>query len=267
MQVGANDHKKHTRFASDPGPLAVARGWQSLLIEPIPAVFELLRQRYATHDPEHTRLLNAAVCQPTTPGAYCKPASSTMYYLNTTSKRWWGSNHSDPRCVTTHFDGVVSMAWISEIASVRKHLYYHQSRLFAYQPQRCAACSQFLGRPLPPQCMCDFFVKHTEALQVPCFCLERAVLQSAVAQPVALLMVDAEGVDDEVLRQYPFDKVKTWRVAFETTHLNAQGINKAASLMMRHGFANVVGGLAAVPMSIWHHVDSQEVWNASISPT
>ena len=74
---------------------------------------------------------------------------------------------------------------------------------------------------------------------------------------------DTEGHDYQVLRQYPFDRVPTWRVVFETMHLQPSAINAAAALLMRHGFVNILGGLGKVSMSVWHHAASREVWKVA----
>ena len=88
--------------------------------------------------------------------------------------------------------------------------------------------------------------------QVPCACLRDELAREA---SVALLMVDAEGSDLEVLRQYPFDAVRTRRVAYETLHMSPPAIRAAAAIMMRAGFANILGGLTQTPMSVWHHTN------------
>lgn len=49
----------------------------------------------------------------------------------------------------------------------------------------------------------------------------------------------------------------------ETIHLNNVDNNAAAAFMMRQGYANILGGLGKVGMSVWHHPGSSETYNAS----
>lgn len=73
-------------------------------------------------------------------------------------------------------------------------------------------------------------------------------------------VAQTEGYDFEVLKQFPFERLRPARVVFETAHLSSMDNNAAASFMMRHGYANVLGGLGKVMMSIWHDPNSTEVW-------
>ena len=66
-----------------------------------------------------------------------------------------------------------------------------------------------------------------------------------------------------MLKQFPFDRVKPARVVIETIHLSNVDNNAAAAFMMRQGYANILGGLGKVGMSVWHHPGSSETYNAS----
>ena len=99
---------------------------------------------------------------------------------------------------------------------------------------------------------------------MPCGCLATEVSVLRATRPVTLLMIDAEGYDAEVLKQYPFDRIPTWRVVYETSHLSSDSIRSSAKLMMSHGFVNLLGGLAKLPMTMWHHRESAEVYNGSM---
>eukprot|EP00966_Prymnesium_polylepis_P182917 4238432-Prymnesium_polylepis.1 len=65
-----------------------------------------------------------------------------------------------------------------------------------------------------------------------------------------------------VLRQFPFDRIKAVRVMYESTHMSTRHIIAAAELMQAHGFANILGGLGKTPYVVWHHMAN----NASQRP-
>ena len=71
---------------------------------------------------------------------------------------------------------------------------------------------------------------------------------------VALLEIDTEGFDYDVLKQYPFDQVRTHRVIYEASHLHVSSVIAAAELLRSHGFANVLGGLGKVQVAMWQHM-------------
>ena len=96
---------------------------------------------------------------------------------------------------------------------------------------------------------------------VRCACLRDEL---AAYSSVTLLMIDAEGYDLEVLKQFPFERLQPARVVFETLNLSDADNNAAVAFMMRLGYANVVGGLGKVGMSIWHHPNSTESYNSSL---
>ena len=250
VQVGANAHKRHGYDNGDPGPVCTQRGWRSLLIEPSPNHFEMLRKQYDGH--QSVRLLNAAVC-----GATCNAHEKKTFWSvdlsNKTDPDGWGSNHSDPRCALVPGGG-----WVSEIASLSRGHLIASAKIFGFTPAKCNRCSQLVGRELPPNCMDRLVMNRIVAHQVPCGCLATEVSVLRATRPVTLLMIDAEGYDAEVLKQYPFDRIPTWRVVYETSHLSTDSIRSSAKLMMSHGFVNLLGGLAKLPMTMWHHRESAE---------
>jgi hypothetical protein len=69
--------------------------------------------------------------------------------------------------------------------------------------------------------------------------------------------------DFEVLKQYPFERLRPARVVYESIHLSNIDNNLAAALMMRLGYANILGGLGKVGLTVWHHLNSSETYNAS----
>ena len=56
---------------------------------------------------------------------------------------------------------------------------------------------------------------------------------------VALLLVDAEGHDLAVLRQFPFAISRPQRVAYEPSHLSRADQRAAADLLTDRGYAHV----------------------------
>ena len=131
VQVGANDHSG----GHDPAPTCVARGWQSLLVEPVLANFERLQRRYkAEQQSGRVRLLNAAIC-----GTSCDAGERRMWSVDSTNATGhWGTNHSDTRCAAT------TAPWISEIASLSRWHVLNQAKLL--------------------KCMCRVRTTHTTQL-------------------------------------------------------------------------------------------------------
>ena len=74
VQVGANDHSVDYNNV-DPGPLCAQGGWQSLLIEPAPSRFAVLRRRYENGYP-NVKLLNAAIC-----GSSCTAEALSLIHI------------------------------------------------------------------------------------------------------------------------------------------------------------------------------------------
>lgn len=251
VQVGANDHAQHYHNA-DPAPKALNRGWRGLLLEPVPQLFARLRERYANHTSlanGRLRLLNAVVCD-----HKCSQQSQKFWSVDTSNSTGnWGKQFSDARC--TDYE---KARWVTEIASLNKQHVLGQGTYLRVTESICSQCAAKLGHPLPGSCLRNVVRDNIVSNVVPCACLATELRDE---QDVALLVIDAEGHDYEVLRQYPFDRIHTARVVFESMHLYpASKINEAASLLMRHGFVNIMGGLGRVPFSMWHNMHSRENW-------
>lgn len=256
LQVGANIHEKTSYTQDDPAPLAVELGWSCTLLEPMPEVFEMLEKHY-TPPPPNVKLINAAVCDE------CSDVPLTMYSIDLTNATGnWGSNTSDTRCFAANSGSESCMPfcnngshWTSEIASLtREHLVRH-NRLFAYGPNQCRRCSQRLGRPMPSDCMREIITKNIKETSVHCFCI--ATDLASHADNLSLLMIDAEGHDDAVLEQFPFDHMKPARVIFEAFHLGLRRFYKIARYLRAYGYEMLDGSPTAY-ITTWHHVNSTE---------
>ena len=137
LQIGANDHSTASKghaTSNDPGPMAVRAGWEALLLEPVKATFERLKQAYALNVSHRLRIENAGVCD------RCTPPSQTIWTVDVTNRTGnWGSKTADSRC---------GPSWLTEIASLSEgHLSRHQD-LLRFRPKLCSACSERLGRKL-----------------------------------------------------------------------------------------------------------------------
>lgn len=243
VQIGAHDHSSNYRTQQEPGPTCVAHGWRSLLLEPVPATFERLRQRYEL-ETARVRLLNAAVCD-----AGCQNLSHTMWTVDEKNQTNWGSNESDARCIAA------AAPWLREAASLSARQLLDLGKWFNHKPKWCHKCSEALGRKLPPSCMRNVVSANLRDVEVPCRCLHVELTREP---DVTLLLIDVEGHDLEVLRSFPFERTRTARVIYESVHLSEEGRREAARLLLRSGFANVYGGLARDPMVVWHHLNSSE---------
>ena len=249
VQIGANDHSDHYNNP-DPAPKAVERGWRSLLFEPMHTAFERLRRRYG--NAKHVRLVNGAVCA--SARLRCT-GHQTMWWVDPSNDTGnWGSNQSDGRCIDH------AATWVHEIASLSREHLMSMQRFLEWRPAKCTACAKRLQRPLPPSCMSRLILDNTVRQTVPCVCVSQELRR--IYGPISLLVIDTEGYDLEVLQQVPFGTVPIWRVVYETSHLSLRDTHAAATLMMQAGFANVLGGLAQTALSVWHHVNSSEVWRA-----
>ena len=220
VQVGANDHLNLGYVNKDDVvPSCIKRGWQTLLVEPMPLVFQSLQAKYADRlqsgsaggGRAQVSLLRAAVCES------CAQAPSTMWYVDKSSATGnHGSNRSDARCFDHgHFGG-----FVTEIASLnRAHVENHQY-LFKNNPRSCARCSESLRTPwpLPPDCMSRAVHDNVRGVEIRCACLETELAERSIAR-VTLLMIDAEGFDDRVIRAFPFGSIPVDRVIFEAVHM------------------------------------------------
>ena len=259
FQIGANIHEATTYDQADPAPLAVARGWAATLLEPMPDIFAKLEQRY-TPRPPSVDLVNAAVCDA------CGEAPLQMYSIDLTNATGnWGSNDSDTRCLAANAGPETCIPrckgashWTSEIASLdRTHLERH-NRFFAYGPNQCRRCAQRLEQPMPNDCMRNVIVKNIKSTSVRCFCTTTELVKLLRRGHLSLLMVDAEGFDDAVILQFPFETVRPARILFEANHLAPRRFYRLARYLREWGY-EMLGGTPRDYISTWHHVNSTEV--------
>lgn len=180
LQVGANSHGASFAHAHDPVPYLISHGWAATLIEPQPQAAAALRERYGGNSAVAVRA--EAVC--TTDDA----EYTTLWLINTT--KTIGSNHSDARCLG-------DLAAISGTASLSRKQVLQYQRFYRFTPSQCAACSQRLGRPLPPSCMSRVYLDNLENVSVPC-----VPLRAASEWAADVLVVDAEGHDADVVARY-----------------------------------------------------------------
>ncbi len=262
FQVGANIHQATSYAQGDPAPLAVARGWAATLLEPMPEIFARL-VRFYTPRPPRIELINAAVCDA------CGDARLKMYSIDLTNATGnWGSNDSDARCFAAnagpgtcvpHCRGVSH--WTSEIASLDRGLVLRHSRLFGFGPSQCRRCAQRLGRPMPGDCMRNVIAKNIKTTEVRCFCVANELggrLRLRRGHHLSLLIVDAEGRDDAVLWQFPFETIRPARVLFEANHLGLLRFYGIAGRLRAWGY-ELLSGTPTSYITTWHHVNSTEV--------
>ena len=260
FQIGANVHEATTYDQADPAPVAVARGWAATLIEPMPDIFAKLERRY-TPRPPRIDLVNAAVCDA------CGSAPLQMYSIDLTNATGnWGSNDSDARCFAANAGPEACIPrckeashWTSEIASLdRAHLERH-NRYFAYGPHQCRRCAERLERPMPNNCMRNVIVKNIKATNVRCFCTTTELgPRLRRGNRLSLLMIDAEGYDDTVLHQFPFEAIRPARILFEAHHMTTRRFYRLARYLRTWGY-EMLGGTPRDYISTWHHVNSTEV--------
>ena len=259
FQIGANIHEATTYAQDDPAPLAVARGWEATLLEPMPDIFAKLERRY-TPRPSRVELVNAAVCDA------CGSAPLRMYSVDLTNATGnWGSNDSDTRCLAANAGPETCIPrcegashWTSEIASLdRAHLAKH-NRLFGYGPNQCRRCAQRLERPMPSDCMRNVILKNIKATNVRCFCVATELEARLRRNQLSLLMIDAEGYDDAVVLQFPFAIVRPARILFEANHLASRRFYRLARYLREWGY-EMLDGTPKDYISTWHHVNSTEV--------
>ena len=231
VQVGANDHREGGMSGTqDPVPLCIRRGWRALLFEPVPWIFERLRNKYREMGAQ-VRTRNAAIC-PQHTGTLCAngPVRSAGLFAVDTSNHTgnWGRNHSDARCIDAHG------AWhyLHELAS------FNVKQLLRTQgpnrsPGTCLKCAAIVGHALPPNCLKNVVWKNVVRLDVPCACFEAEL---AFASEVQLLFVDTEGFDDEVIYAFPFKLHTPARVVFEPKHLSLPKLGKLQAFLRNHGY-------------------------------
>ena len=244
VQIGANDHSQDVD-GGDVAPKLLKAGWRGLLVEPMPATFERLRARY-THSAT-VRCLNALSAR-----ACAKQGAVQFWGLDTSNATGlWGSQRADTRCVL----GDPIVGWATEISSLSKA--YIGAQLGSItrkpQPRTCARCARQLARDLGTDCVAEIR-RALRGVRVPCIEWARELSGESAVQ---LLLVDAEGHDDEVLEQYPFERVETWRVVFEAARISREKFSAAATRLRLAGFRHIAGGFNSM-QSVWHHLNSSE---------
>ena len=147
---------------------------------------------------------------------------------------------------------------VREIASLsRHHLLRHQNTLFRNNPRSCARCSSALGAttPLPPNCLRRAIEDNMRRHESRCLCLSSELARRSVAH-INLLMIDAEGHDDQVIRAFPFGAVRVDRVVFEAVHMPNARFRAVASHLRSFGFEHVKGVFKDYE-STWHRIDAK----------
>ena len=143
----------------------------------------------------------------------------------------WGSNDSDTRCITSRRDGS-PYHWILELSSfTMAHVLKHHGP--GRSPYNCALCSKALGRPLPSTCMRHVVWKNVGPLVVPCACVASEL---AGVRSVELLLVDAEGHDDEAIATFPFFSHPPKRIIFEAKHMPRWRFDALAERLRAAGY-------------------------------
>ena len=111
---------------------------------------------------------------------------------------------------------------------------------------------------MPSDCMHNVIVKNLKATSVRCLCsLDLGILLRRDNR-LSLLMIDAEGYDDAVLLQFPFEAVRPARILFEAHHLGSRRFYRLARYLRTWGY-EMLGGTPTDYISTWHHVNSTEV--------
>jgi hypothetical protein len=243
VQIGANDHSQDAD-GGDVAPQLLRAGWRGLLVEPMPQTFARLSARYAQQRAS-VRCLNALVA------TACTTEDAVDFWGLDTSNATglWGSARSDARCVVGDRD----VGWLTELSSLTRS---HATGYFHYvlnRPDVCARCSARLGKPLAHDCLSQLSLA-VRRVRVPCLRWDHEL---AGEFAVHMLLIDAERHDHEVIEQYPFERLKTWRVIFEASRINRTHYERAASRLRAAGFQRLQGAHGAM-QAVFHHVDSEE---------
>ena len=244
VQVGAFTHGGGSY---DPGIKCIQSGWRAMLVEPMPDSFGALQRRYGNVS-DRVKLVNAAVCD------NCTDHQDLWFVDLTNATGNWGSMDADARCAAHTVSG------LREIASLNARHLTKQQYMYKSNAQRCAKCSALLGKKLPKTCMRKVIYKNLRSRPIACSCLREEVPALPAYRDlgaVALLLVDAEGHDKEVLSSFPFGAVPVWRVVFEGYHMNRPKYEALTALLHAHGFERVSGGYRAFQV-VFHHANSSE---------
>jgi hypothetical protein len=222
VQIGAHTHEGHSH-SRDPGKQAVRSGYRAILVEPMPQYAATLRKMYQGWS--SVSVIEAALCDK------CDE-QRRLYHVDLSSTRNLGSERSDPRCAPD---------WVAEIPSFdRQHVLKHQA-MISYVSERsrnnkCQACAKRINRTLTANCSNNVIVDNLISIPVKCACFEQ-LLQGISA--VDVLMIDAEGYDADVLRAFPFERVRARKVFYEPYHLNRLKASLATHVLRRHGYVMV----------------------------
>ena len=194
VQIGAHRHEG----GHDPSPGLIQSGWSAILFEPMPTSAKALRDKYQSIP--RVRVVEAAVCMNAT------QSDARLWSLNLT--RNLGSNESDVRCLGAKLPTVI-------VSLSKRHLLKHQ---MGYSPTMCTRCSKHLSRPLPPTCLRHAIDANLQASRVACSNVARE-LPTGRRYP-DVLVVDAEGADDIIVRQYFKSGLEPPRhLVYEQNHL------------------------------------------------
>ena len=238
FQIGANDGCSEVSHGlrykcTDPVATLIQRGWSAILLEPQPQAVRKLRAQHAGKDAVH--IVEAALCLNTT-----RASSTTLWTLNLTRNR--GANESDPRCLG-HLQ--------TEMASLSKSHLLSLQRNFPYTPGQCAKCGKTLGRPLPPTSMSRAVVDNLEATSVPCSSIDMEMRHFSTGRelrPPELLVCDAEGHDDHIVKQYfATGMAPPAFLRFEYVHLSQRRRQRLATLLRSVGMVSYDLKLPASP--------------------
>ena len=234
MQIGANTHEAASQ-RGDPYDnavkLAIARGWKALLVEPAPQSFGLLRSRYA-HLTPRVQTKMAAVCAGSSKTSNgCNQIAQRFYSLDVSNGTGThGSEDADVRCTLGQFGS--KSIWISQLASFNRQFVFRHSGSFMHTPAECRRCTKRLGRttPLPDNCLRNVLKRNLVQVPVSCLCLKETAMPGSTLR---LLIIDAEGNDEAVLHQFPFERLRPARVIFESTHLHRSWLKCGAAAEKR----------------------------------
>ena len=181
------------------GPLCVQLGWRSILLEPAPPTFVLLRDKYSNRARyPRVRTVGAAVCDT------CGADPVAFWHIDLTNATGnWGSQHADARCIaffnpaarkrlssgTVQLDEINS--FLGEVSSLSERHILNFARLYSHNVNACNACNacgeRLAGRPFPADCGSRVIRDNTRSTPVRCYCMQRELPWAYVS----LLMIGA----------------------------------------------------------------------------
>ena len=254
LQIGANTHSA-TGFRSaggiayDVGPDAVAKGWRSVLVEPMPTPFAALSKRYQSTP--HVKLVNGAVCDNCT---LSSPGMDMLYVDVSNATGNWGSRRADGRCLAHH----PAEHMFTEIASLSKsHLLRHEPYFRTSEGvPKCTQKLNLTANPLPRIASARSSTEHTidtRQMRLPeCFDQRISYSQTHPSYPAHCRCRGPR-------RKHP-RAVPVWFCQGRSYHIRGATFKNAvfrntAEMLQRFGFELVFGGFKA-PLSTWHHVNA-----------